>query len=81
MNEMQHDVSTGKTMTYSEMVSGVTKMASALIKRGLKKGDAVLVMASNYAELAVAIFAIMKTGAYCASLTLNLFSGNPPPNY
>lgn len=75
---MQHDVTTGKVMTYSEMVSNVTKMASALKKRGLKLEDVVLMMASNYIETAVSMFSIMKAGGSCASLTLNLFPGNLP---
>ena len=62
-------------MTYSEMVDKVTKMASALRKRGLKPQDAVLLMASNHIELAVAKFAIMKAGGFCACLTLSLFTG------
>ena len=63
-------------MKYSEMATGITKVASALRKRGLKTGDFALVMASNFVELPVAMLGIMKAGGSCASLTLNLFVGN-----
>ena len=63
-------------MNYTEMVDKVTSMASALKKRGLKAGECVLLMASNYIELAISIFSVMKAGGACVSLTLNLFPGN-----
>jgi len=68
-----HDSSTGQSMKYSEMATGIIKVASALRKRGLKTGDFALVMASNFVELPVAMLGIMKAGGSCASLTLNLF--------
>merc|ERR1712071_200588 len=58
--QWMHDVSTGKTMTYSEMVDSVTRLASALRKRGLKVGDSVLMMATNSIEIALSIFSVMK---------------------
>jgi len=72
-SQWMHDSSTGKTMNYTEMVDKVTSMASALKKRGLKAGECVLLMASNYIELAISIFSVMKAGGACVSLTLNLF--------
>ena len=75
---MKHDASTGKTMMYSEMIRVVTNMASGLKKRGLKTGDAVLLMASNYPELAASIIAVLKAGGACVCLTLNLLTGDAP---
>ena len=63
-------------MTYSEMVVSVTRLASALKKRGLKVGDSVLMMASNCIEIALSIFSVMKAGGACVCTTLNLFPGN-----
>jgi len=69
-----HDSSTGKSMTYSEMVTGVTSMASALRKRGLGVGDIVLLMAPNFIEVALTFLGVWKAGGVCACLTLNLFA-------
>ena len=63
-------------MTYSEMVDSVTRLASALRKRGLKVGDSVLMMATNSIEIALSIFSVMKAGGASVSTTLNLFPGN-----
>ena len=63
-------------MTYSEMVTGVTSMASALRKRGLGVGDIVLLMAPNFIEVALTFLGVWKAGGVCACLTLNLFAGN-----
>jgi len=60
-------------MTYSEMVTGVTSMASALRKRGLQVGDAVLLMAPNFIEVALTFLGTWKAGGACACLTLSLF--------
>ena len=64
-------------MTYTEMTSNVMKVASALNKRGLKAGDSVLLMAPNFIEVPVVLFASWKAGGNCACLTLNLFAGRP----
>ena len=62
-------------MTYTEMVDGVTSMASALRKRGLQVGDTVLLMAPNFVEVALTFLGVWKAGGACACLTLNLFAG------
>ena len=62
-------------MTYSEMVKGVTSIASALRKRGLRVGDSVLLMAPNFIEVALTFLGTWKAGGACACLTLNLFAG------
>jgi len=66
------DTSTGKSKTYSELLSESAKIASALIKRGFKIGDNILLMAPNLVELPITMLGVWRAGGSCACLTLNL---------
>jgi len=66
------DISTGKSKTYSELLSESAKIASALIKRGFKIGDNILLMAPNLVELPITMLGAWRAGGSCACLTLNL---------
>jgi len=68
------DAGTGRSMKYSELESAVIKATSALIKRGLKPNDVVLLISNNFIEVPIAFFSVWKAGGCCACLTLNLFA-------
>ncbi|MFX1476574.1 MAG: AMP-binding protein [Promethearchaeota archaeon] len=54
---------TDKKYTYRELVHTADKIANALSEAGVKKGDAVGVMASNCPEFLFCLLGIMETGA------------------
>ena len=60
-----------RTLTYGELYREVNKLAHALRKLGLKKGDAIGIFMPMTPEIAVALLAIAKIGA----VILPLFSG------
>ena len=68
-------MSTGKSMTYSQLLNAMDRVASAFLKRGFKPQDTVLFMASNHVEFSVIFFAIWMLGGSGACLTLNLLPG------
>ncbi|XP_039248545.2 uncharacterized protein LOC120326340 [Styela clava] len=57
------DAPTGRELTFGDVVDGVIKCASALNKRGLKKGDVMATCASNSPEYLIAIIAAAACGA------------------
>jgi len=66
------DLSTGKSMTYDQLVDAMARVAASLQRRGLRANDVVLVMASNHVETAVFFFAVWLAGGINACLTLSL---------
>ncbi|XP_057377827.1 uncharacterized protein LOC130699600 [Daphnia carinata] len=66
------DVSTGKSMTYSQLMSSLRSVASALRKRGLKTGDNVVVTGRNDIELPLMSMAVWRAGGNQACLSVNL---------
>jgi acyl-CoA synthetase (AMP-forming)/AMP-acid ligase II len=52
-----------KRMTYAELGQGVDKLANALVSRGIKKDDVLLVQLPNIVELAVVYLAAARIGA------------------
>ena len=62
-------------MTYSQLVDKMDRVACALKRRGLQSNETVLVIASNYVEVAVFFFGVWAAGGVNACLTLNLLPG------
>ena len=76
LETLQTDVSTGKSMLYSQLLENIDRVAAALKRRGLKAGDTFLIMASNHIELPVVFFAVWVAGGTNACLTFNLLSSD-----
>lgn len=55
-------IATDKTLTYSEFNKSANRVANALIKKGIKKGDAVVVLLPRNSKTISCIFGIMKAG-------------------
>lgn len=53
----------GRTVTYRELEQDSNAMAHALQRRGVERGDRVVVFADNSIEVAVAFFGVLKAGA------------------
>ena len=62
-------------MKYSELLTNVDRLSTALRRRGLKPNDIVLIMAANHIELPLFFFAVWNAGGSNACLTLNLLPG------
>ena len=58
----------GSEMTFWEVRQEVMRMANALAKRGIKKGDRVAVHLPNCPQYAIAYYAIMALGAIVVNL-------------
>ena len=71
------DVSTGKSMTYSQLLTGIKSVASGLRKRGLKSGDCCVGIGSNYIELPLMSLAVWRAGGVQACLGISLQKGDP----
>ncbi len=69
------DVSTGKSMTYNQMLTAVRSVASALRKRGLKSGDTLIVIGSNFIELPLMSLGVWRAGGVQAALSVSLPQG------
>jgi acyl-CoA synthetase (AMP-forming)/AMP-acid ligase II len=53
---------TGRTITYSELVTSVTAVAANLSKRGFKKGDVLGILSPNIPEYAIALHGVASLG-------------------
>jgi amino acid adenylation domain-containing protein len=53
----------GKRLTYLEIDSMANKLANALLEKGIKKGDRVVIFMDNSIEAVISIFASLKSGA------------------
>jgi long-subunit acyl-CoA synthetase (AMP-forming) len=71
----QKDIPTGKSMTYSQLLSGMDRVASALLKRGFNTKDTVLFVVSNHVEFPVMFFAVWMLGGINTCLKLNMTPG------
>lgn len=76
LSSSQTDVSTGKTVLYTELLFQMQQVASWLRKNGFRTEDTVLIVASNHVELAVMLFGVWRAGGSVACLTLNLLPSN-----
>lgn len=52
----------GQRLTYAEIDSAADKMANALLEKGVRRGDRVILCLPNSVELVVGIFATLKAG-------------------
>lgn len=57
------EVNEGRTVTYAELLKDVSKLAQALVKLGVKKGDTVAVYLPMIPEAIVTLLAIARIGA------------------
>lgn len=57
------EVNEGRTVTYAELLKEVSKLAQALVKLGVKKGDTVAVYLPMIPEAIVTLLAIARIGA------------------
>jgi len=62
----------GEYMTYKEFDERSNRLANALLKQGVKKGDVVYVHLANRPEHLVACFAVLKIGAVCGPVNSQL---------
>jgi len=54
---------TGRTVTYGQLEDQVRAVASSLVRRGVRKGDVVILFAVNSPEFVVAYLAVVALGA------------------
>ena len=52
-----------RTMTYKELDDAANRIGNALIKRGVKPGDRVLLLMKRTSALVVSVFGVLKAGA------------------
>ncbi|MDB6016678.1 MAG: AMP-dependent synthetase and ligase [Pedosphaera sp.] len=52
----------GRRLTYAQIDDQSDRLAAALVKHGVKRGDRVAICLDNSAELVVSLFAILKAG-------------------
>lgn len=69
------DVCTGKSMKYSQLLTGMKAVASALRKRGLATGDNVVAISGNHIELPLLSMAVWRAGGTQSCLSVNLPQG------
>lgn len=69
------DLSTGKSMTYGQLIKAVNRVESALWNRGFRPSDTVLFAVSNHLEVAITYLAVWALEGCCASLGLDSFPG------
>lgn len=62
-------------MSYSQLMSSLRSVASALRKRGLKTGDNVVLIGCNDIELPLMSMAVWRAGGTQACLSVNLPRG------
>ena len=63
-------------MTYTQLLTAMRSVASAIRKRGFKTGDKCVVIGTNFVELPVMSFAVWRAGGVQACLSINLPRGN-----
>jgi acyl-CoA synthetase (AMP-forming)/AMP-acid ligase II len=57
------DASSGRTITFGELVDRIPRLAAGLSRRGIGKGDVVAVFAPNLPDYAVVFHAVARLGA------------------
>ena len=56
-------------MTYTQLLTAMRSVASAIRKRGFKTGDKCVVIRTNFVELPVMSFAVWRAGGVQASVS------------
>ncbi|MFC2052159.1 AMP-binding protein, partial [Chloroflexota bacterium] len=64
-------ISGERKLSFAELDEASNKIANALIKMGVNKGDRVAMLLSNSPEFVVTYFGIVKTGAIAVPLDTN----------
>jgi long-chain acyl-CoA synthetase len=68
-------VAGGKRVSYGEFSSLSDRLATSLVKEGVKQGDRVLVFMENSLEAAISIFAVWKAGGVLCPINASTKSG------
>lgn len=66
-------------MTYSQLHTSVVRVASALVKLGLRKGDVVAIYSPNCLQFVIATLAIVAAGAAFSSVNPSYTAGDETP--
>jgi acyl-CoA synthetase (AMP-forming)/AMP-acid ligase II len=66
------DASTGRSFSYSELAAAVGRAASALVTRGLVRGDVLALCAPNAPDFALTYYSALAAGAVVRTLSLDL---------
>ena len=74
LTELSPSKNLRRTVTWKEFDEGANRVANALIKRGVKKGDRVIHLMVNSTSWLEAYFGILKTGAMAAPLNFRFIS-------
>jgi acyl-CoA synthetase (AMP-forming)/AMP-acid ligase II len=74
LEEITPSKNTRKKITWKEFDEQANRMANALIKRGIKKGDVVIHLMMNSIKWLEAYFGILRTGAMAAPLNFRFIS-------
>ena len=72
--EITPSMNARKTITWKEFDDRANRVANALIKKGVKKGDVVMHLMMNSIKWLEAYFGILKTGAMAAPLNFRFIS-------
>src|SRR2546430_8902757 len=56
------DGPSGRTLTYSTLADGIRRVATALARRGFKKGDVFAIYSPNLPEYAIAFLGVASLG-------------------
>src|SRR5262245_57164636 len=56
------DGPSGRTLTFAEVADGAQRVAAAMAKRGLRKGDVFAIYCPNLPEYAVAVHGVIMLG-------------------
>ncbi len=67
-----NDLLNNRTITYAELERQTNRLAHALLKLGVKKGDFIALMFPNEAAMGLAIFACAKIGAVICPVNVRL---------
>ena len=57
------DASSGRTITFGELIDRIRRLAAGLSRRGIGKGDVVAIFAPNLPDYAVVFHAVARLGA------------------
>jgi len=62
------DAPSGRTLTYGALVGAVPRIAAGLARRGLRKGDVVMIYSPNLPEYALALYGAMAAGGVTSTV-------------
>ena len=62
------DGPSGREITYAQLLDQITKVGSALVKQGFKKGDVVTIFSPNCPEFATMYLAVVAIGGVVSAV-------------